>query len=139
MNLLHYSDSELLNYLDLYSTDPVIRRLLTIADRSEQFISELHNVGMDTDVYFENTFSPAEYIQHLENEIECYSRDLAQATNRVYQLETRTLMSFVEDVNQALKAANQKVTRISIDLRKAEEELKESQDKLKAWNLLARG
>lgn len=139
MNLLHYSDSELLNYLDLYSTDPVIRRLLTIADRSEQFISELHNVGMDTDVYFENTFSPAEYIQHLENEIECYSRDLAQATNRVYQLETRTLMSFVEDVNQALKAANQKVTRISIDLRKAEEELKESQDKLKAWNLVARG
>jgi flagellar biosynthesis chaperone FliJ len=113
--------------------------LLTIADRSEQFISELHNVGMDTDGYFENTFSPAEYIQHLENEIECYSRDLAQATNRVYQLETRTLMSFVEDVNQALKAANQKVTRISIDLRKAEEELKERQDKLKAWNLVARG
>lgn len=139
MNLLHYSDSELLNYLDLYSTDPVIRRLLTIADRSEQFISELHNVGMDTDGYFESTFSPAEYIQHLENEIECYSRDLAQATNRVYQLETRTLMSFVEDVNQALKAANQKVTRISMDLIKAEEELKESQDKLKAWNLLARG
>ena len=139
MNLLHYSDSELLNYLDLYSTDPVIRRLLTIADRSEQCISELHNVGMDTDGYFENTFSPAEYIQHLENEIECYSRDLAQATNRVYQLETRTLMSFVEDVNQALKAANQKVTRISMDLIKAEEELKESQDKLKAWNLLARG
>ena len=106
---------ELIHYLDLYSTDPVVRLLLDKIN-NEDLVSQLVDVGMDpvTNTFDDDrmTFYPGEYIKHLRksrdysseeyDELKYRFDDLEESYN---ELKTRSIMDFVQEVRQEQQAS----------------------------------
>lgn len=101
---------ELIHYLDLYSTDPVVRLLLDKIN-NEDLVSQLVDVGMDpvTNTFDDDrmTFYPGEYIEHLRRELFDVRDELDDLQYRYDdvveqrdELKTRNIMDFIEEVRQ---------------------------------------
>lgn len=109
MNYNSMSDFELLHYLDLYSDDPVIRRLVGFLSNTRGgLISDLEAVGMDPHTWqFETEWQhmyPGDYIQQLRSEVDefesalnCANTELEKVTEERDELKTRTIMDFVQE------------------------------------------
>ena len=133
------TDTELLHYLDLYSEDPLIRRLVDVLTRTRgALIDDLESAGMDPrswtfgDGY--NKFSPGQYIdelrndlRHAEDQLEIAQREIVQIEDERDQLKTRSIMKFIEEV-QHEKQANQDLIREAMGTVQA---YKKENDKLK--------
>jgi hypothetical protein len=87
-NINYLTFDELVKYLDLTATDPVVRKLIgMLLSNGSNIIQELINEGMGLDGYFSEDYeshTPAEYIKHLRSEIEDYE---SLASDRQYDLE----------------------------------------------------
>jgi hypothetical protein len=139
MNYNSMSDTELLHYLDLYSEDPLIRRLVDVLARTRgALIDDLESAGMDSQSWTFgdgwSKFSPGQYIEelrndlrHAENELEIAQQEILQIEDERDQLKVRSIIQLIEEV-QAEKRANQDLVREAMGTVQA---YKKENDKLK--------
>ena len=121
MNYAAMTDMELIHYLDIYSDDPLLRRLATMLGNTRGgLISDLEAAGMDPQTWQFKTdwqsMYPGDYIEHLrrdldeaESDLNFTKSDLEEAQNKLNELKTRTIMDFVQEVWQEKKTATFKV------------------------------
>jgi hypothetical protein len=143
MNYNSMTDLELLHYLDIYSDDPLIRRLVDVLGRTRGgLITDLENAGMNPDTWMFKTdwqsMYPGDYIIHLETQLRHTEEELSGLQYKYDDLEeeynrlkTRSIMDFVEEVKQE-QQANQELVRESVAtvqaFKKENERLKEQID-----------
>jgi hypothetical protein len=152
MNYNSMSDFELLHYLDLYSTDPVIRRLVNFLSNTRGgLITDLEAAGMDPHTWqFETEWQsmyPGDYIQQLrrdrdeaESDLAYTKHELEEANRELYELKTRSIMDFVQEVWQEKKAATAKVQQAQEEInqvKKQNDKLKEQIDMWAAMNRIS--
>lgn len=142
MNLNHLTDLELLHYLDLYSDDPLIRRLVTvIANTRGALITDLENAGMHPDTWqFETDWRsmyPGDYIIHLRNELDYTEQELQVAQDDLEevrkerdQLKARGIMELIQECQNEVKI-NQDLVKDAV---KTVHAYKKENDDLRAYN-----
>ncbi len=149
MNYNTLSDKELIHYLDIYSDDLVVRRLVKLL-QEDSVVKELIDVGMDpTNMTFEHDWqhlSPGDYIEQLRRDIEYYidERDeMEQEKDRlereVNRLSTISLVNFIADVHHKLEVSQMERDRAN---RQAEQERvlrKEAEKKFEFWDKINHG
>ena len=110
MNYNAMTDRELLHYLDLYSEDPVVRRLMhLLGNTRSSLIAELEEAGMDPQTWtFQDDYDamfPGEYIEHLRSQLQ-HAQDEADSLQWKLdgvieerdQLKTRSVADLIEEV-----------------------------------------
>lgn len=110
MNYNAMTDRELLHYLDLYSEDPVVRRLMhLLGNTRNSLIAELEEAGMDPQTWtFQDDYDamfPGEYIEHLRSQLQ-HAQDEADSLQWKLdgvieerdQLKTRSVADLIEEV-----------------------------------------
>jgi uncharacterized protein (UPF0335 family) len=139
MNYNAMTDLELLHYLDIYSDDPLIRRLIDVLAKTRgEIISDLEDAGMDPQTWTFgdgwNKMFPGQYITDLEKQLEYANDDLDGVRYKLEQVEeerdelkTRSIMQFIEEVWQEKKTNAHKVS----EALKEVAQVKEQNDKLK--------
>ena len=122
MNYNSMTDLELLHYLDIYSDDPLIRRLIDVLTRTRgEIISDLEEAGMDPQTWtFQDDYHrmfPGQYITDLRHQRDDLESDLAhtkykleEAETELDELKTRSIMDFVQEVWQEKRTASFKVS-----------------------------
>lgn len=150
MNYQHLTTKELIRYLDLTSTDPLVRKLIQLL-QDESLIEELEAVGMDPDskVFKDDGWeyrSPGEYIEHLRREVDYYVGERNHAEDQVLELEaeikrlgTMSIVNFIADVKHKLDMNNLETARAN---NRAESERvlrKEAEQKFEFWDKMNHG
>jgi len=149
MNYNSMTERELLHYLDLYSEDPVVRRLIEVLQKGirGRIVDDLEAAGMDTLTWTFRTdwtnMYPGEYITALqndlrsaENELENAQEDLRRAEDERDELKTRNIMKFIEEV-QNEKRSNQ--AKVQEAMKQAENQKKENdqlREQIDMWGRL---
>lgn len=130
MNYATMTDRELLHYLDLYSEDPLLRRLASMLTNTHGgLISDLEAAGMDPHTWqFETEWQhmyPGDYIQQLRRDIDELESDLEhtkyqleEVTTERDELNTRSIMDFVQEVWQE-KRTNEHIVKEAMGTVKA--------------------
>ena len=105
------TDSELIDYTLKFDTDPVRVRLAKIMDNMPGIIlDELEQAGMDPErCTFENTYSPGQYITHLESEIDYLNRELQETQAKLAERETLTVSELIAELHRDADNAHRKV------------------------------
>ena len=150
MNYNSMTDFELLHYLDLYSTDPVIRRLVDFLSNTRGgLISDLEAAGMDPHTWqFETEWQhmyPGDYIQQLRRDVDELESDLSRTKyeledleEKYNQLKTRTIMDFVEEVNKERLRASFTASEALKEAKAQKEENAKLQEKIDMWGKMNR-
>lgn len=149
MNLTHLSDLELLDYLDRYSDDPIIVRLVNFLRGTRGgLISDLEAAGMDpqdwtfrTDGY--NRYYPGQYITHLEREVdhvveelELAQRELEEANDQIHKLKARTVVQLLAQMETEVSNAKAQVHQYKRNSDVIAEENRDLKQKLGMWKIL---
>jgi len=150
MNYNSMTDLELLHYLDLYSEDPVVRRLVDLlANTRGGIISDLESAGMDPNTWtFDSDWQkmyPGEYIEQLrrerdeaESDLEHTKYKLEEAETELHEMKTRTIMDFVQEVWQEKKVATFKVQEALNEAKAQKEENDRLREKIDMWGKMNR-
>lgn len=150
MNYNSMTDFELLHYLDLYSTDPVIRRLVDFLSNTRGgLISDLEAAGMDPHTWqFETEWQhmyPGDYIQLLRRDIDELESDLNRTKyeledleEKYNQLKTRTIMDFVEEVNKERLRASLTASEALKEAKAQKEENAKLREQIDMWGKMNR-
>lgn len=145
MNYNAMTDPELIHYLDLYATDPLVRRLARmLTDSRGALIDDLVAAGMDPDTWqFEGDHEPmypGAYIQHLRSDIDhldsrldATSRELDEAYEESTRLQTRTVMEFVEEVVQEKREAESRVRTARETVNEVQKENARLREQIDMW------
>lgn len=134
----HMSDNELIDYTLKFDTDPVRVRLASVMERMPgAIIDSLEDAGMDP-VWctFENTYHPGDYIRHLQNEIEFLNEENHKLQEQLRELETMTVLEFMDNARKQIEVEKRHVVLLSQDLRKAVDEKDHMKSKLSMWTKL---
>ena len=130
------TDRELIHYLDLYSDDPLLRRLATMLTNTRGgLIADLEEAGMDPNTWtFQDDYHhmyPGQYITDLRNQVSDLDSDLKhtkykleEAETELNEMKTRSIMDFVNEVWQEKRTASFKVSEA---LKEAEHQKKENE------------
>ena len=143
---------ELIHYLDLYNTDPVVRLLLEKISH-EDYLTELIDLGMDSNTYtfrseYGGAYTLGEYIRHLRESLQGTEDELDELKYKYDdlqetcdELKTRTIMDFVEEVRQE-RQTNQELVKEAMGVvqsyKKENERLKEQIDMWARMNQIER-
>ena len=150
MNYNAMTDLELLHYLDLYSTDPLIRRLVDLLSTTRgAIISDLEAAGMDPQTWtFETDWHkmyPGEYIEQLRRDRDEAESDLShtkykleEAETELDEMKTRSIMDFVQEVWQEKKTATFKVQEALKEAKAQKEENDRLREKIDMWGRMNR-
>ncbi len=124
----HLTDKELIDYTIKFDDDPVRVRLAKIMEQMPGCIlDDLEDAGMDPATCdFENTYSPGQFIRHLENEIEFLNNELHEALEKLHALEKRTVLEFMREIGQTVQT-------LEVRLQNAEHDAHEAKSKLSMW------
>jgi len=145
MNYNSMTDLELLNYLDIYSDDPLIRRIISVISRTRgALLDDLEHAGMDPDTWMFRTdwqsMYPGEYIEQLRRDLDEAESDLSRTKYKLEDLEekynelkTRTIMDFVQEVWQEKKTATFKVQEALKEAQAQKEENDRLKEKIDMW------
>ena len=148
MNYSAMSDLELLHYLDVYSDDPLIRRLVNVLARTRgALVDDLVDAGMDEQDWTFGTGwsrqSPGQYIRQLQHELDQAESDLKLAQHELAdlqdehdELKTRSIMQFVEEVQQEKRAATHKVLVAQEETKRIAQENAKLKEKIDMWGRL---
>ena len=148
MNYNSMSDHELLHYLDVYSNDPLIRRLVDVLTRTRgSLVDDLVDAGMDDQDWTFGTGwsrqSPGQYIQELryeldesETELKLAHRELADLQKENDDLKTRTIMQFIEEVQAEKRSATYKVSVAMEETKRIAEENAKLREQIDMWGRL---
>lgn len=132
-----YTNAELINYYDCHCTDPNILRLLNALKPYVDLVDELINCGMDKDDWtFDDQKSPSEYIHYLQNDTAYYQEQLGEAEEKIAQLESRTIIDFMNDIQGRLDEKEHEVHRLRRHLTDTNNELEKTRSKLSMWTTL---
>ncbi len=139
---------EIIDYLDRYSTDPMIRRLLEyIDDKEENVIEGLVEVGMDPVDYRiegEHGYSlPGPLIEELRGEVSYLRRESDEWQEKYIdmkderdRLKARSVADLLAELNDQIKRAEtaaKEADRKASYLQKRNAEL---EDKINVWTIL---
>lgn len=145
MNYNAMTDMEMLHYLDLYSEDPVVRRLVNLLSNTRgALLTDLENAGMDPQTWMFETkwqdYYPGDYIIHLQRELERAEEELKilqqeheELQDKYDQVKTRTIMQFVEEVQAEKRAASYKVQEAMNQAKKQKEENDRLREQIDMW------
>jgi len=148
MNYSTMTDMELIHYLDIYATDPLLRRLATMLGNTRGgLISDLEAAGMDPHTWQFKTewqsMYPGDYIQQLRRDLDEAESDLAhtkykleEAETELDELKTRSIMDFVQEVWQEKKTATFKVQEALKEAKAQKEENNLLKEKIDMWGRL---
>lgn len=148
MNYATMTDMELIHYLDIYATDPLLRRLATMLGNTRGgLISDLEAAGMDPHTWLFKTewqsMYPGDYIQQLRRDLDEAESDLAhtkykleEAETELDELKTRSIMDFVQEVWQEKKTATFKVQEALKEAKAQKEENDLLKEKIDMWGRL---
>ena len=141
MNLDSLSERELVNYLAMYSTDPVIQRLIGMIEYTREeytnLVDNLVDAGMDRDfLVFHGMTSPGSYIKELEMQVDELERDVDSLHEDLDELKTKTVLEFLGEVKLELKTMRQLHATDTEKIRGLEKELEKTQEKLRVWNVM---
>lgn len=148
MNYNSMTDTELLHYLDLYSDDPLIQRLIGVLSRTQgALIKDLEDAGMDPHSWtFDDGWhqqSPGQYIQELrheldsaESELDLAQHELEQVSKERDQLAARGVMELIDEVNVIRKQANAKAAAAQQDADRVREENDKLREQIDMWALM---
>lgn len=140
----HLTDNEFIDYCLKFETDPKIVRLAKVMDNMPGIIlDELEQAGMDSETCtFENTYSPGQYIRHLENEIEYLNRELSDTLRELEdckeKYETLTVAELINTLKDKAMIANHQAAAHERQRDKAIAEREEMKHKLDMWAILNR-
>lgn len=148
MNYNAMTDLELLHYLDVYSDDPLIRRLIDVLTRTRgEIISDLEEAGMDPQTWTFgdgwNKMFPGQYITDLEKQLQYaeeelehakYQRDEAEKERD--ELKTRSLMDFVQEVWQEKRTNDLLVKEAIATVNTYKKENEELKEKINVWRVM---
>ena len=130
MNYNTLGDTELLHYLDLYSDDSLIRRLIGVLARTRgALVNDLVDAGMDAQHWTFgdgwNRQGPGEYIQDLQRQIQTLEDDNDDLRKHKEELEeecdrlkSRSIREFLQEVELERKN-NQDLVREAMTTVKA--------------------
>lgn len=143
MNLDALSERELVNYLLMYNTDPVVQRLLSVIECRQtdydDLVDELVSVGMDRHyLVFDHNDSPGEYISNLVRNVEGLEQENSQLQEEVDELKTKTVLDFLGEVKRELKLAREQQYEAAQRTKKLQEELDQAKSKLDTWAIMNR-
>ena len=134
------TDNEFIDYCLKFETDPKIVRLAKVMDNMPGIIlDELEYAGMDPEnCTFENTYSPGQYITHLENEIEYLNRELSDTQEKLAERETLSVSELINELRDIAMGANRRAEMYLDDRNRSDEQRKDMQHKLDMWAILNR-
>jgi hypothetical protein len=150
MNYNSMSDFELLHYLDIYSEDPVIRRLVDFLSNTRGgLITDLEAAGMDPHTWmFETEWQhmyPGDYIQQLRRDVEEAESNLRwlqddhqELEDKYNELKTRSIMDFVEEVNKERVRASLTASEARKETEKVREENAKLREQIDMWGKMNR-
>jgi hypothetical protein len=155
MNLNHLSDVELLRYLDLTSTDPLVKRLINMLSAPNGgLVGDLVEAGMDPNTWVftddHQDYYPGDYITHLqkmvayaEDDRAVAEMDLADAREELDKLSRRTVTELLVDAQRAIDSAKSNHLYAVREAEKAHEVIDKVQaenrhlkEQLGMWNIL---
>lgn len=140
--------NELLDYLDRYNTDPMVRKLLEyIRDQEENIIEGLIDIGMDPkDGRIEGDdgyYLPGPYIEQLRNDVDYHMReshawedkytDMREERDRLKARSVADLLSNMEELVKRAEAQAKEADRITTVYKARNREL---EDKINVWQIL---
>ena len=150
MNYNAMSDHELMHYLDLYSEDPVVRRLIGVLARTRgALINDLEAVGMDSQSWTFgegwNKFSPGQYIEELRNDVERAEDELRLAQDELSgmldeceRLKTRTIMQFIEEVQSEKRISKANADEAYKEAARVRQENTKLREQIDMWGAMNR-
>lgn len=142
-NLLTMSEREMVHYLDMYSEDPVIHRLLGMItytrDEYQYLVENLADAGMDQDfLVFHGMTSPGSYIKELEFQVEELEREKSSLEEELDELKTKTVVEFIAEVRQEQLELKQQMYIVKNDNGILQRRAEELQAKLDMWGVMSR-
>lgn len=150
MNYTAMSDHELMHYLDLYSTDPVVRRLIGVLARTRgSLIDDLEAVGMDSQRWTFGDgwtkYSPGQYIEELRHDVERAEDELRLAQDELSgmqdecdRLKTRTIMQFIEEVQSEKRISKANADEAHKEANRVREENAKLREQIDMWGAMNR-
>ena len=128
MNYNSMTYRELVHYLDLNSTDPVVRRLVVmLTDGPNGIIAGLEKAGMDPKTWLfdggYDSMSPGEYIEELRHKVRDLNEDNDDLQTQIAWIEGERDKLKVRSVMELIEEVNKEKTRCSVI---ASEAIKES-------------
>lgn len=143
-NLNHLSDSEFIEYMDRYSDDPHIKRLVSI--RRDQYSHLVKNLveycGMDEyDFTFDNGQDASEYIQSLQSDLnsanDLYSDMRKDFENLEVKYAERTVVNLISSMQEKIDNKDRELSRSFDRMKTLEASEKTALSKLKIWTALS--
>ena len=145
MNTAHLSDRELISHTIKFSSDPEKIRLATAIERiSGAIIDDLVDAGMDeTYCTFRSEwggeYHPGQYISLLEDEVRHRDDSIRELIKEVEELKSRTIMDFIQEVNQELTTAKYLVEQANQDRDAEKTARRKAERELEVWDVLTNG
>lgn len=135
------TDTEFLDYLDKFSDDPVIRRLVNIqynmGSKLKTLIDGLVSAGMDREYYtFDTDEEPGEYIRRLERELEEAQDEVDHLKDRLDELKTKTLVDFIHEVKNDQDRLKRQLYEYERNNGVLKDKLKDMEEQRDAWAVL---
>ena len=148
MKLNHLSDTELLHYLDLYSTDPIVQRLVNILSTTRAgLVNDLVDAGMDPETWLieadGDKYTPGDYIVHLRSLVQyerderhCAEDEQERLQREVDRLSARTIVDFLHEAKELVDRADRNAARAIRSAHELDCQNKELQEKLEMWTIM---
>jgi hypothetical protein len=148
MNYNSMTDLELLHYLDIYSDDPLIRRLVNVLAKTRgALITDLENAGMDPDTWMFKTdwqsMYPGDYIIQIRRELQDTEEELSGLQYRYDdlleerdRLKARGIIDFIEEVKQEQRANQDLVKEAMTTVQAFKKENERLKEQIDMWGRL---
>ena len=148
MNYNTLGDTELLHYLDLYSDDPLIRRLIGVLARTRgALVNDLVDAGMDAQHWTFgdgwNQQGPGEYIQDLQRQIQNLEDDNDDLRKHKEELEeecdrlrSRSILEFLQEVERERTNSQNLVREAMTTVKAYRDENQSLKEKIDMWGRL---
>ena len=148
MNYNTLDDTELLHYLDLYSDDSLIRRLIGVLARTRgALVNDLVDAGMDAQHWTFgdgwNRQGPGEYIQDLQRQIQNLEDDNDDLRKHKEELEeecdrlrSRSILEFLQEVERERTNSQNLVREAMTTVKAYRDENQSLKEKIDMWGRL---
>ena len=148
MNLDRLTDQEFLNWLHVTGfDDPIVKRMWTMCMQHDSLRDDLIAVKMDAEenqFYYNGlAYSPAEYIQRLEQEIDSLNdeglvqqEEIDNLQLEIHGLKARSVAELIAELHEDIKKCNQQIEASNRAAEKARLSEQDARSRLDMWGAL---
>lgn len=148
MNYNILNDLELIRYLDIYSDDPLIRRLVKISQHGG-IIDDLVQAGMDINTKeFEGDhgyYSVGDYIQHLRDDVTYHENEASDWQSKYEDmrderdaLKARSVADLLREMEDQVRVARELKYMAEQERARVVQQNKDLQEKINVWTIMER-